>query len=142
MVRRAPELVGTPRRRAVRRVFKELLPWTARRPLLGSLGPSISYEDLDGSRPSVALVAPDQPPVFTWDLSGTWCEFSLAGRKHTLPVVDERIVEADGAARGHRAATDSVQRAIGGPPRYLVVALGAPRRGQAPKLVLGVLPRP
>ena len=142
MVRRAPELVGTPRRRAVRRILKDLLPTDARRPLLGSLGPSISYEDLDGSRPSVALVAPDRPPVFSWDATGTWCQFSLGGRKHALPVVDERIVDADGRARGGRPATDSVEKAIGGAPRYLVVALGAPRRGQAPKLILGVLPRP
>jgi len=123
-------------------MLKELLPVDARRPLLGSLGPSISYEDLDGSRPSVAVVAPDRIPVFAWDAAGTWCQFSLGGRKHRLPVVDERIVAADGRARGGSPASESVLRAIGGAPRYLVVALGAPRRGQAPKLVVAVLPRP
>ena len=39
-------------------------------------------------------------------------------------------------------SADDVVAAIGGTPRYLVVALGAPHRGQSPKLVLGVLPRP
>ena len=142
MVADAPELIGTPRRRAVRRMLKELLPFDSRRPLLGSLGPSISYEDLDGSRPSVAVVAPDRTPLFAWDETGTWCQFSLGGRKHRLAVVDERVVGADGRGRGGALTSDAVERAIGGTPRYLVVALGAPRRGQAPKLVLGVLPRP
>jgi hypothetical protein len=57
-------------------------------------------------------------------------------------VVDERVLEADSRTRDGTLASDVVERAIGGAPRYLVVALGAPRRGQAPKLVLGVLPRP
>ena len=126
MVRHAPERVGTPRRRAARRILDELLP----------------YEDLDGSRPSVAVVAPDRAPVFACDAVGTWCQFSLGGRKHRLPVVDERVLEADSRTRGGTLASDVVEKAIGGAPRYLVVALGAPRRGQAPKLVLGVLPRP
>jgi len=142
MVRDAPELVGTARRRAVRRILRELLPLDSRRPLLGTLGPSISYEDLDGTRPSVAVVAPDRVPLFAWDAAGTWCQFTLGGRKHRLPVVDERVVEADARARGGTLTSNAVEKAVGGTPRYLVVALGAPRRGQAPKLVLGVLPRP
>lgn len=143
MVRRAPELVGTPRRRAARRILKELLPVDSKRPLLGSLGPSISYEDLDGLRPSVMVVAPDATPVFTCDdATGTWCQFSLAGRKHRLAVVDERIIGDDSRSRDGTFPADAIERAIGGAPRYLVVALGPPRRGQAPKLVLGVLRRP
>ncbi|MGA2527571.1 MAG: hypothetical protein ABSG36_00255 [Acidimicrobiales bacterium] len=142
MVLKAPELVGRPSRRAVRRILRELLPVDARRPLLGFLGPSIAYEDLDGSRPSVAVVAPDRTPLFAWDSSGTWCQFTLGERKHRLPVTDERIVEIDGPSRGGTLAREAVERAIGGQPRYLVVGLGVPRRGQAPKLVLGVLPRP
>jgi len=142
MVRHAPERVGTPRRRAVHRVLRELLPSDPKRPLLGSLGPSISYVDLDGSRPSVAVVAPDRAPAFACDMMGTWCQFSLGGRKHRLPVVDERLIEAKDRARDGALTSDAVLKAIGGAPRYLVVALGAPHRGQAPKLVLGVLPRP
>ena len=142
MVRHAPERVGTPRRRAVRRILHELLPTDTKRPLLGSLGPSISYVDLDGSRPSVAVVAPDRPPAFASDMTGTWCQFSLGGRKHRLPVVDERLIDAKDGARDGALTSDAVVKAVGGVPRYLVVALGAPHRGQAPKLVLGVLPRP
>ena len=94
MVRRRPERVGPAKRRAVRRLLSELLPSDPKRPLLGSLGPSISYVDLDGSRPSVAVIAPDRTPTFAADLAGTWCYFSLGGRKHRLPVVDERLLEA------------------------------------------------
>jgi len=142
MVLSAPERIGTPRRRAVRRMLHDLLPSNPKRPLLGSLGPSISYVDLDGTRPSVAVVAPDQPPSFTGDVAGTWCQFSLGGRKHRLPVVDERLIDAKDRSRDCALTSEAVARAIGGAPRYLVVALGAPHRGQAPKLVLGVLPRP
>jgi hypothetical protein len=142
MVRDAPELIGTPRRRAARRILRELLPLDSRKPLLGSLGPSISYEDLDGTRPSVAVVAPDRMPLFAWDEAGTWCQFSLGARKHRLAVLDDRVVAADARSRGGALTSKAVEKAIGGSPRYLVVALGAPRRGQAPKLVLGVLPRP
>ena len=142
MLRHPPARGGTPRRRAVRRILQELLPVDPKRPLLGSLGPSISYEDLDGSRPSVAVVAPDRAPIFASDASDTWCQFGLGGRKHQLPVVDERILGARPGTRGAALGNDAVTRAIGGSPRYLVVGLGAPRQGQAPKLVLGVLPRP
>ena len=142
MIRAAPALVGTLHRRAVRRVLKELLPADSRRPLLGSLGPSISYEDLDGSRPSVTLVAPDRLPAFGRDANGTWCQFTLGGRKHRLPVTDARIATVDGPSRGGPLAHEAVTRALGGTPRFLVVALGVPRRGQSPKLVLSALPRP
>lgn len=142
MVLQAPERVGTPRRRAARRILHGLLPTDPKRPLLGSLGPSISYVDLDGSRPSVVVVAPDRPPAFTADISGTWCQFSLGGRRHRLAVVDERLIDAKDRDRGGTLTNEAVEKAIGGAPRYLVVALGAPHRGQAPKLVLGVLPRP
>lgn len=142
MVRRSPTRVGAPRRRSVRRLVQDLLPANAKRPLLGSLGPSISYEDLDGSRPSVAVIAPDRAPIFTFDAKGTWCQFSLGGRRHHLPVVDERLLDAGTRARGGALDLGAVTRAVGGVPKYLIVGLGAPRRGQAPKLVLGVLPRP
>jgi hypothetical protein len=57
-------------------------------------------------------------------------------------VVDERLIDAKDGARDGALTSDAVVKAVGGVPRYLVVALGAPHRGQAPKLVLGVLPRP
>ena len=106
MVRRSPLHVGAPRRRAVRRLLQDLLPANSKRPLLGSLGPSISYEDLDGSRPSVALIAPDRAPIFTFDAKGTWCQFSLGGRRHHLGVVDERCSRQAPEREGGRSMSE------------------------------------
>ena len=143
MLRHAPARVGTPRRRAVRRILQELLPLDPKRPLLGSLGPSISYEDLDGSRPSVAVVAPDRAPVFASDAKGTWCQFGLGGRKHQLPVVDERILEArDGDPGARRSeATRSRERSAARPATSSSVS--APHaEDRLPSSCSGVLPRP
>ena len=103
MVRGAPQRVGAPRRRAVRRILKDLLPVDPKRPLLGSLGPSIAYEDLDGSRPSVAVVAPDRPPIFVSDAAGVSCQFTLGGRKHRLPVLDAARSGVCARRQGQRA---------------------------------------
>lgn len=138
---RPPLVLGTPRRRAMRRLLRELLPGDARRPLLGSLGPSIAYGDLDGTRPSVAVVTPDRIPMFATDSRGSWCQFALAGRKLRLTVLDERVIAATSGRRGELLGSDSVSAAIGGTPRYLVVGLGTPHLGQAPILVLSVLPK-
>lgn len=137
-----PWRVGTARHRALRRILQGLLPVDSKRPLLGSLGPSIAYEDLDGTRPSVAVITADRPPAFATDERGTWCQFTLGGRKHRLAVLDERVIAATTGRRGELHGSDAVAAAIGGAPRYLVVGLGPPFRGQSPKLVLGVLPRP
>ncbi len=138
---RPPLLLGVPRRRPVRRLLRELLPRDSRRPLLGSLGPSIAYGDLDGTRPSVAVVSPDRIPMFATDSRGSWCQFTLGGRKLRLTVLDERVIAATSGRRGELLGSDSVSAAIGGTPRYLVVGLGTPRLGQAPILVFSVLPK-
>jgi hypothetical protein len=137
-----PKRVGASRRRPTRRMLRGLVPTGPTRPLLGTLGPSVAYEDLDGSRPSVVLVAPDQQPKFVSDGATTWCQFSHGGRRHRLAVVDGRIRAPASGSRLGLFADEAVSAAIGGLPRYLVVALGSPVHGQSPKLVLGVLPRP
>lgn len=120
-----PVLLGEPRRRTTRRLLHELVTKASDRPLLGTLGPSISYGDLDGTRPSVVIVAPQARPRFGVGPTGPWCQFSLGGRRHTMPCTD--TAAPDASATGHGT-------------KLLVVALGAPRRGQVPKVVLGTLP--
>jgi hypothetical protein len=93
--------------------------------LLGTLGPSIAYGDLDGTRPSVVVIAPEVRPRFGTGPTGPWCQFLLGGRRHTLPCAEGAAPDAN--ATGHGA-------------KLLVVALGAPQRGQVPKVVLGALP--
>jgi hypothetical protein len=120
-----PVLIGQPRRRTTRRLLRQLVTKTNDRPLLGTLGPSISYGDLDGTRPSVVIVAPQAQPRFGIGPNGPWCQFALAGRRHTMPCSEGAAPDA--SATGHDT-------------KLLVVALGAPRRGQVPKIVLGALP--
>ncbi|HXY45016.1 MAG TPA: hypothetical protein VEH29_12590 [Acidimicrobiales bacterium] len=120
-----PVSLGQPRWRTTRRLLQQLITKTDDRPLLGTLGPSISYGDLDGTRPSVAIVAPEARPRFGVGPAGPWCQFGLAGRRHTMPCSEGAIPDA--SATGHDT-------------KLLVVALGAPRRSQVPKVVLAALP--
>lgn len=123
---RRPSHIGEARRRPTRRLLDHLVTKASGRPLLGTLGPSIAYSDLEGTRPSVVVVAPQGRPRFGAGPTGPWCQFVLAGRRHTLPCSPGAA--PDPSATGHGA-------------KFLVVALGTPRRGQVPKVVLGTLPR-
>jgi hypothetical protein len=125
----ATDPIRRPRRRAVRHLLGHLVSSSRSGPLLGSLGPSIAYPDLEGDRPSVAVVAPDQRPRFGNGPAGPWCQFSLAGRRHAMPL-QVRPEEALDLVREGPGATV---------PRLLVVGFGAPRRGQVPKVVLGAI---
>lgn len=120
-----PVLLGEPRRRTTRRLLHKLTTKASNQPLLGTLGPSISYRDLDGTRPSIVIVAPQVRPRFGVGPAGPWCQFLLGGRRHTMPCSEGAIPDA--SATGHGT-------------KLLVVALGAPHRGQVPKVVLGALP--
>jgi hypothetical protein len=121
-----PSHLADPRRRPTKRLLQRLVTKSVDRPLLGTLGPSIAYGDLTGTRPSIVLVAPERPPRFGAGPSGPWCQFSLSGRRHVLPM-------------GEQGPPD--QTASGLSPKLLVVGLGTPRRGQVPKVVFGALPR-
>jgi len=120
-----PRAIGAPRRRVTRRLLEQITTKAADRPLLGTLGPSISYGDLDGTRPSVVIVAPQARPRFGVGPNGPWCQFALGGRRHTMPCAEGATPDA--GVGGHSV-------------KLLVVALGPPRGGQVPKVVLGTVP--
>ncbi|HET7489120.1 MAG TPA: hypothetical protein VFJ85_14410 [Acidimicrobiales bacterium] len=85
--------------------------------LLGFAGPAIPYWTLDGTRPSVAVVAPSPAPV----VAGGRCRFRWRHVPHTLPLLPQ---------------------ALDGPPRHarrLVITLSAPRQGYCYKVVAGLL---
>ncbi|MGH9293229.1 MAG: hypothetical protein ACRDZ6_10720 [Acidimicrobiales bacterium] len=135
--------LGPSRRRAARRLLARLVTKAPELPLLGTLGPSVAYRDLDGGRPSVVLVSPDDRPRFGNGPSGPWCQFTLGGRRHALPLngrPEEALEHAEG--RGHPGTSRRGSRGAGrgsAQPRLLLVGYGAPRGGQVPKIVLGAL---
>jgi hypothetical protein len=121
-----PVRLRRPRRGAVRRLVGHLVTADTRRPLLGTVATSVSYADLDGTVPSVVIVAPDDRPRFGSGADGLWCQFSLGGRGHGLSFPAATSIE-------DLPRPDSA--------RLLVVGFGAPCRGQLPKVVLGALPK-
>ena len=142
MIQKAPQLLGTPKAAS-----------RAPDPKRAAAGrPEAAPSRL--ARPVDLLRGPRRlPPVGGTGRSRPGPRFRLGQPRHVvpvhprrpqapLPVLDERVVEVDGPSRGGTLAKEAVEKAVGGTPKYLVVALGAPRQGQSPKLVLGVLPRP
>ncbi len=122
-----PVRLRSPGHRAVRRLLGHLTTRDPGRPLLGTIASSIAYTDVDGTRPSVVLVLPDERPRLGIDADGPWCQFTLGGRRHGLPYLgrgpgEERLPPAEIS-------------------RLLVVGFGLPRGGQLPKVVLGTLPK-
>ncbi len=106
-----PVRLRRPRRRAMRRLVGHLVTADTTRPLLGTLASSISYADLDGTRPSVVIVAPDGHPRFGSGPDGPWCQFSLGGRAHGLSL-------------SGRTSIDDLPRPESA--RLLVVGFGSP----------------
>jgi hypothetical protein len=136
-----PRQLPNPRRRNVRHLLGHLVTKSPERPLLGTLGPSVSYGDLDGRRPSVVVVQPDRRARFGIGTAGPWCEFTLGGRRHAVTYVGEPLwtdAQRPGRERGARSPLRAGAAAT--MSKYLVVGYGPPRRGQVPKVVLGALP--
>ncbi len=111
-----PQQAGHISRRRAERMLRAVLHPTTEH-LLGIPGPATPYWTLDGTRPSIAVVAPSQAPVIT----GGQCRFRWRNLVHTLPVLPH-------------ALTTTPAR-----PRRLVVTLSAPRRGYCYKVVAALL---
>lgn len=139
----AGEPIGHLKRRRARRLLRHLAaPERPGSPLLGRWGPSIAFEDLDGSAPSLVLVALDGGFELGRGPAGdARCAIHWSTVRQELPLADplaaaaaERIGSAALRGRG-------VEAAIGFQPGFALVGLGAVRGGYAPKVVLSVLPR-
>ncbi|MGI8686562.1 MAG: hypothetical protein ACR2MO_15985 [Acidimicrobiales bacterium] len=112
----APRPVGHVSRRRAERMLRAVLhPDTEH--LLGIAGPATPYWTLDGTRPSIAVVAPSQAPV----IAGGQCRFRWRKLVHSLPVLPHAL--------DNRPAR----------PRRLVIALSAPRQGYCYKVVAALL---
>jgi hypothetical protein len=137
-----PTRRGRRRTRQARRVLRSLVPSSDPRPLLGVIGPSAPYADLEGAKPSVVLVRPDRRPEIVATDGAVWCSFGLSGADERLPVADARAVAAACAIPGTVLSAAGIAAMIGHPVHYLLVALLPPRGGHASKAVIGLLPRP
>lgn len=139
---REPELVGRLRPRQARRLLASLAERSTTRPLLGGIGPSVAYVDLDPGAPSYAVLAPAKCPAVIVRENSLMCSFSLGGNTEKVPL------SADYEGFRRQLANDTVlERAglislLGFEPRYLVAALAPPERGHARKIVIAMLPRP
>lgn len=105
---------------SVRRAERWLRPLVhpRRRPLLGITGPAVPFWELDGRRPSVALVEPDRGPLVHSGSGGRRCRFAWRGLWYDLPLVGPPC----------------------GNPRRMLVALTPPIDGYCYKVVAALLP--
>ena len=133
---------GTLSRRRARRLLRRLAaPERPGSPLLGWWGPSVALEDLDGSTPSIVLVAlaPSALELTSGPSGAPACWIHWSGVRQALPVADPiamaALDETGGRLRGRR-----VDDALGFRPGFALVALGEARGGYVPKVLLAVLP--
>lgn len=138
----APDYLGRPSPRRVRRLLRELTaPERAGASLLSSWGPSIAYVDLDGTSQSVVLVetSPRQLALSATVSGDPVAVVTWSGTTQSVPIVDPVARRAISGAKSELTKSDLVE-ALGFRPSYLVCALGAVRAGHAPKVILCVLP--
>jgi len=137
------QAVGALRGRRARRLLRHLVT-PAEQHLLGFPGVSAPYWELDGMRPSVALVIPSRGPLlFRREADDSvWARFGWPRSDNWMPVEDRRAVAALWATRRDRLSGKELSRALGFRPHVLVVTLSRPRDGHCYKTVAAILPRP
>lgn len=112
----APRAVGRVGRRRADRLLRPVLH-PAGEHLLGTPGAADPYWTIDGSRPSIAVVAPSPAPVVV----GGQCRFRWRNVAHALPVLPHAL-----ANRPRR-------------PGRVVVTFSTPREGYCYKVVAALL---
>jgi hypothetical protein len=137
----APEREGRLRRRQVRRLVAPLLLPAGEQPF-GFPGSAAQYWTVPGDRPSLAVLAPERPPLVRDRGDGdVVCRFGWAGVQLELPVAHQPVRRAITGSRSVLSGTDPGQ-VLGFSPAYLVLALSDPQDGRCYKVVVGFLPRP
>jgi hypothetical protein len=111
-----------------------------RPPLLGLAGNALPYWTLQGDRPSVALIEPDDVGVAR-AAGGYVCRFMWLGTFHELFLQDRRLTAALARHPVERAGGRQLHSLLGHAPDRLLVALTPPREGYCYKAVMAVLPR-
>jgi len=111
-----------------------------RPPLLGLTGNAIPYWTLEGDRPSVSLVEPDEVGAARAP-GGYVCRFMWEHTFHELFLRDPRLLAALESRRVQSCGERQIRNLLGHAPDRLLVALTAPIQGYCYKAVMGVLPR-
>ena len=111
-------------------------------PLLGTSGPSIAYAQLDGNRPSVALVKLSKRLAFersqrTNKLSAT---FPFYNHVVSFPLLDARAVATFPSEENRVDRMRVLESHLGYRPGYLLLALAKVHNGYCKKVVVAVLP--
>ena len=147
---------SAPRARGTRRLLAQVSTPGDERGVLGTLGPSLAFSDLEGSRPSVVLLSPAAGRVRLIGDASLTAHFVIGERSHSLPAApgvaawlrDGHVPNATTRARGRKRGR-SMKSAAGRPlgpgiepaiPVLLVVGLDRPMRGQVRKVLLGLVP--
>lgn len=144
-----------PRRRGLRALLGQVVSPPSERPLLGIVGPSIAYGDLDGDRPSVCLLSPDRGRVVFAGDGPLMAHFRLGTIAHALPVgaglvgwLQRGQLSIRTGTTTRRGGSTRSSRRVGplGPamepagPVRCVVGFDRPEAGQVRKILLGVVP--
>jgi len=111
-----------------------------RPPLLGLTGNALPYWTLEGDRPSVSLVEPEEVGVARVP-GGYVCRFIWQHTFHELFLRDRRLLAALETRRVQSCGERQIRNLLGHAPDRLLVALTAPIQGYCYKAVVGVLPR-
>ncbi len=131
------------KRRQVRRLLEPLI--TARHhPLLGFAGSTARYWTLQGSHPSVALVALRSVPSIYWHprTGQPTIRFAWQDAQDFLPFGDPRGASLLEASPTPRLTGEALVRLLGYAPIYALVTLSPPRDGICVKEVAALLPEP
>jgi hypothetical protein len=112
----------------------------SRPPLLGLAGNAFPYWTLQGDRPSVALIEPEQIGVAR-AAGGYVCRFLWLDTFHELFLQDRRLTAALGRRRLEQCGGRQLHDLLGHAPDRLLVALTPPVQGYCYKAVMAVLPR-
>ncbi len=111
--------------------------------VLGFPGWSLPYWQLDGMRPSIALVVPKDGPVLCRrDKGSTWVRFRGDGGELMLPAAGSDLIAALESSDGDTLGGKPLAQALGFRPHFMLIALSSPRDGHCYKTVAALLPKP
>ena len=137
-----PTVVGRLTGRRADKLLRPLVHPPAQ-PLFGFPASSAPFWELNGDRPSLALVAgAERLAIHRTGLDSVRCRFRWRRLDHDLPLQDADVVSVLTHPTVSKLNGRTLHRALGWRPHRLLVALTPPHDGRCHKVVAGVLPKP